>query len=153
MQILVFSKAQCRQNRTNILKNRIPTICIMNMDDRNPVFSEGDSDMLGHNSHILNIHFDDVIEGDPVSTGFMTMENAVEILKFIEDFSHVDLMIVHCFAGMCRSGAVGQFMNEILNEGNEVDKNFFSLNNKQIIPNPFVLKMLKMAHEKFEWDI
>lgn len=153
MQILVFSKEQCRKNRQNILHHRIPTICIMNMDDRHPVFAEDDSDMLGHNSHILNVHFDDVIEDDPVSTGFMTVENAVEILKFVEDFKNKDIMIVHCFAGMCRSGAVGQFINELVNADNEFDKQYFETNNKQIIPNPFVLKMLKMAHEKFEWDI
>lgn len=47
--------------------------------------------------------------------------------------------IVHCSAGISRSGAVGTFINDYFG----LDYSTFRKTNPQVQPNPFVLRTLK----------
>ena len=98
------------------------------------------------NDHInvLNLAFDDcLIDGEPSpsqpkgTTSFTEKQSKI-LLAYI--LKHLDKKhcIIHCMAGISRSGAVGTFIDSIVNE----DDFKFKKENTQIYPNPKVLRLL-----------
>ncbi len=68
-----------------------------------------------------------------------TSVQAKELLEFIESNKDKESCIVHCAAGISRSGAVGTFINDYFGE------NWFEFKktNPHIHPNGLVLRLLK----------
>jgi len=64
--------------------------------------------------------------------------HAEKIINFINKHSHVDHLVIHCAAGISRSGAVGVFACRYLN----LDEKDFRKTNKNILPNMHVLSTL-----------
>lgn len=96
--------------------------------------------------NILQLCFDDVTEKDTDGIHF-NKDMAKQIIDFIKDINDDNKPIyVHCDAGVSRSGAVGYMINEWFNkylEMNEQDNQFFINENKHILPNPEVMRILK----------
>ena len=118
--------------------------------DDTPPFSE---EYLKH-PHLLTLTFDDVCNEPetPEDLGNAILFNedmAHAIMRFVDDgkFS----LLVHCTAGISRSGAVGEVLNWYFNrylETNTADDEDFELNNRQIQPNTIVRRiMLKVLAE------
>ena len=107
----------------------------------NPLFK-----MNHHN--VLNLKFDDVEEDLQVSptnkemTKAFTKNQAEKIVNFLESNTNINTLIVHCAAGISRSGAVGQFALDYLHG----DKDNFKLNNPHIWPNARVSRLLNEVH-------
>lgn len=104
-----------------------------------------------HDHHnVLNLWFDDVEnEGElsPTNKGenrAFSTQHASRIIEFLESNKHVDTLMIHCAAGISRSGAVGRVALEYL-QGN---RESFKINNGQINPNPRVERMLNEAWHK-----
>jgi len=98
-----------------------------------------------HSHHnVLTLFFDDVrneLEFSPTNSGKIrafTEEDAKNIIKFLDSNRHIKVLMIHCAAGISRSGAVGQFALDYL----QGDKEFFAINNKHILPNAEVLRIL-----------
>lgn len=68
----------------------------------------------------------------------MSEEQGQELINFILANKDKERCYVHCSAGVSRSGAVGEFINDILGESHEV----FKSRNKSIIPNTHIKKIL-----------
>lgn len=71
----------------------------------------------------------------------MSFEEADKMFKFIEFWNgqHEEVnLIVHCHAGICRSGAVGEFVKFYC----DLDSNEFHKMNPNIQPNDWVLNSL-----------
>jgi len=68
----------------------------------------------------------------------MTEEDANEIIQFIEETKDMPL-VVHCTAGISRSGAVGAYASIVRDE----EKEFWAEYEKYIHPNNHVLSLLK----------
>ena len=86
------------------------------------------------------------IEKDITDTNGFIYEKPSDIeLKKIVDFvnKHKDksVFLVHCSAGISRSGDVATFIRDKFID--EIDKEKFSSENKSIQPNLYVLKRLK----------
>lgn len=64
-----------------------------------------------------------------------------KIVDFINKHKDKYVFIIHCSAGISRSGAVARFIYEKYHD--EVDKNEFDKMNKNIQPNLFILNKLK----------
>jgi len=106
--------------------------------------------------HTLRLDFHDIDEPficvehpDPAQGSYhgMSMDQAKEVVAFAEKHKDASLVIVHCAAGVSRSGAVGSFLAEYYGVGWEDFKRM----NPQISPNQYVLKLLRMAAgEDFE---
>ena len=80
----------------------------------------------------------------------MTDVQAHEILRFIEA-NRQRHFLVHCTAGIARSGAVATFIHEYLTERNKeyvTTYEEFKRDNRQIIPNLHVLTQLRAALAK-----
>lgn len=109
------------------------------------------SEATGHfktnHANVLVLNFDDVTDDlnwdddDPDFYGpvLFTVEQAKQILEFIELNKDKQQFIVHCSAGISRSGAVGTFINDYFG----LDYSTFRRTNPQVQPNPFVLRTLR----------
>ena len=118
--------------------------------DDTPPFSE---EYLNH-PHLLTLTFDDICNEPerPEDLGNAILFNedmAHAIMRFVDDGKLP--LLVHCTAGISRSGAVGEVLNWYFNrylETNTADNEDFVRNNRQIQPNTIVRKiMLKVLQE------
>lgn len=117
--------------------------------------NEMESWFKSNHKNVLRLYFDDItedvthkqtvmIKGIPVTLDeryiAMSEEQGKEIVKFTEtiDINEVSAVIVHCAAGISRSGAVGTFLQEYFN----LDKNEFNKMTPYIHPNPHILRIL-----------
>ena len=85
------------------------------------------------------------VERDVVSNGVIKYEkpNDVELLKildFVNRNKDKTTFIIHCSAGISRSGAVASYIADKFHT--EVDRCEFIRNNKQIQPNLYLLNRL-----------
>jgi hypothetical protein len=105
-----------------------------------------------NHGNVLNLEFDDVEanatpEGECRYKAF-SEEQAQEVVEFIERNSNKTFLI-HCLAGVSRSGAVGLFLYDYYPW---VDREWFEMNVKSgIQPNQKVLNELKkkVIHKKY----
>ena len=117
--------------------------------DDTPPFSES---FLKH-PHLLTLTFDDICEPETLedldNVTLFNEDMAYDIMRFVDDGKLP--LLVHCTAGISRSGAVGEVLNWYFNsylETNIVDNEDFVQNNRQIIPNTLVRRiMLKVLAE------
>jgi len=101
--------------------------------------------IFDNNNRSLTVWFDDI---HPTTTNTlhscldckaMSVFDAIDIIQFIKQLpSDVDIIVVHCTAGICRSGAVIDFLRVIL----DVDDTEFATMNSHIIPNTWVRDLL-----------
>jgi len=101
-----------------------------------------------HNHHnVLNLWFDDVEHDMQISptnkdmTRAFTKEQATRIIEFLESNKNCNTVLIHCAAGISRSGAVGRVALEYLGG----DREYFKTNNNHISPNVRVERMLNEA--------
>lgn len=83
---------------------------------------------------------------------YMTKQQAGKILDFIEDAQNSQekiLLLVNCKYGMCRSGAVVDFVGNICNLGYWNTKN----SNPQIVPNHWVQYLLFQEYFKRKFSV
>ena len=118
--------------------------------DDTPPFSEK---YLKH-PHLLTLTFDDIYNEPetPEDLGNAILfdeDMALAIMRFVDDGKLP--LLVHCTAGISRSGAVGEVLNWYFNrylENNTADDEDFEQNNRQIQPNTIVRRiMLKVLAE------
>ena len=81
---------------------------------------------------IINIH----------NSRIFNKEDAEKIVSFVETLhrkENKETLVVHCMAGISRSGAVGMFINDLL----RLNHSTFQRDNPGIRPNPFILSILR----------
>ena len=136
-----------KRERKLFRDNRIISINSVSFPSEEPPFSEEFLDA----ENLLILYFDDVDAGFPNA---MTAEQAREIVDFVrlEDSRPI---IVHCTAGISRSGAVGEVLNWYFNcylEDNRADYWGNERINCDIVPNAHVRRLLlaelQRNHEK-----
>lgn len=111
--------------------------------DAEPPFSPG----LQNHRNLLILFFDDIVNEpetpeDLGSAILFAPEMAEQIMRFVDDGKMP--LLVHCTAGISRSGAVGDVLNWYFNrylELNTEDDADFTRNNRQILPNSIVRKV------------
>jgi predicted protein tyrosine phosphatase len=87
----------------------------------------------------VDLHIPIVGTNEVKTAKAFTVEQAKELLQFIDTHKHKSLCMIHCAAGISRSGAVGTFLNDYLRQ----DWHEFKRQNPFIHPNPHVLRVLK----------
>ena len=109
-------------------------------NEEGPYFKE-------NHENVLNLRFDDVehdLEPSPTQefkTKAFTEAQAEELFQFIKKNRDKKTCIVHCMAGISRSGAVGTFVNGYAGG----DWELFKRTNRFISPNGRVHRMLNAA--------
>ena len=112
--------------------------------DDTPPFSP---ELLNH-PHLLTLTFDDICNEPetPADLGNAILFNedmAHAIMRFVDDGKLS--LLVHCTAGISRSGTVGEVLNWYFNrylETNTADDEDFVENNRQILPNTIVRRIM-----------
>ena len=157
MQIYVHARSffEARQGtkreRELFRDNRIISINSVSHPAEEPPFSEEFLDA----DNLLILYFDDVEEGFPNA---MTPEQAKQIVDFIRIEDNRPI-IVHCTAGISRSGAVGEVLNWYFNrfEADDSDYRKFEIMHPDIVPNSHVRRLLltelQRNHEKLRAKI
>ena len=125
------------------------------------IFSSGDISPFPDRFNVLKLNFDDISERDiPVGWNifdsatkeniFFNEDHAKQIKDFISEIpaDSTKTFYIHCDAGVSRSGAVGYLLNEYFNKylaNNSEDYKFFQIHNSHVMPNPLVVRLLKLA--------
>lgn len=99
--------------------------------------------------HLLNLTFcdiapEDVPEDQRQRYPSMSPDDAVAVVNALKRWHQMELrgnLIVHCHAGISRSGAVGTFANELLGLNSEQ----FQKAHPWIDPQPYVLNLLRVT--------
>ncbi len=112
--------------------------------DAEPPFSEK---FLRH-PHLLLLTFDDIanepeVPEDLIGCVYFDVNHAEQIMRFVDDGALP--LLVHCTAGISRSGAVGEVLDWYFNrfiKRNEADHEDFLQNNRQILPNTIVRRKM-----------
>ena len=119
-------------------------ISIINTSD-NPLF-------MIESPNLLNLRFDDITDEKTAKDFNLILfndEHVKAIFEFADNENDCPI-IVHCTAGICRSGAVGEFLNDYLNKYKVMDldsdwKQNIELWGHKIIPNVHVKSLLNRA--------
>lgn len=118
-------------------------ICIHNPDDgpdEKPYFYED-------HDNVLNVWFYDVdepvAEGDKIFAP-ISAEQAESIYAFVKRHKDKKGILIHCTAGVARSGAVAAFIHDFTTRGGG-DWEAFKRDNPSILPNPTVYRLLHDA--------
>lgn len=143
--VLRKTKFESILKENNITNDNVETfdniafISILNTGDPSGYFKT-------NHKNALVLFFDDITTDlnwdndlDFFGPVLFTEEQAKQIIEFIDQHKDKDQFIIHCSAGISRSGAVGTFINDYL----ELDYKTFRQTNPQVQPNPFVLSTLK----------
>lgn len=109
-----------------------------------------------NHNNVLVLFFDDVEEDTPITiinTGAKLMAKAFtrkqgkQVIEFLEQNKTKEYFMVHCAAGISRSGAVATFINDYFNG----DRERFLTDNPYIHPNGTVLSILNRLIKEKEY--
>ncbi len=105
----------------------------------------GEYPYLKEASNVKVLFFDDVeedhykeMDGKTLIAKAFTEDQGRELIEFLDRNKDKESCIVHCAAGISRSGAVGTFVNDYFRG----DYKEFKKNNRHILPNGQVLRIL-----------
>ena len=151
MKVIVISRAMMNnwlEQKMDLLNNdNVAIISVNTYTHWNGQFKEETPfdkfENFTNNTNLLKLWFDDVSEPttwNGMEDKLFNADDARKVVEFIkEKQDNVDTFIVHCTAGISRSGAIGMFIKDYF--GCEIE----SENN--LIPNPLVSAELR----KFVW--
>lgn len=103
----------------------------------------GDAPLLEESGNTIGLLFDD-IERPVMDFVPFNEEMAAKLYEFIDRNIHRDICVVHCDAGISRSGAVGAFIADRAG----IPWETFRRNNPGILPNNLVRRLLIEQHAK-----
>lgn len=115
------------------------------------IFSNGPSSRWFRQRHrnVLNLTFDDVVpgekvpaDGSPAGNRYVLFDEdmAREIAAFVETNKDASIWIVHCSAGVSRSGAVSRWLKDRLSFKYGIEAN--NVDGRHAVPNAYVLEVL-----------
>lgn len=123
-------------------------------DEFNYVNNLKSAKLFGNN--VLHLVFDDIlgdktinIDGEDKDLELFRFHQAKEVIKFIIGNLFAKKWVIHCSAGISRSGAIGKFLFDIFKSMN-FDVEFPDVNN--IHPNGYVLNMLTNTQKCIEYS-
>lgn len=134
-----FSSLGCNDETVEKFENTY-FISMFGSQDPSPFFKD-------HHPNVLLVQVDDIDE-DKLELAknnqlmFFTNDQAKQIIEFLQDMNDDFTLIVHCGAGVCRSGAVVEFARGILH----LEYDEFKRDNPHILPNLHILKTLRLYY-------
>ena len=146
--IFIMSRAKFRETVSSITEQQFMTTAFISIHSPKIGMSFNDTDpILEDSSNVLNLWFHDTdpeaeivwMASSPQYEEVLFDEAMAESIKrFVLANKDKKQWVIHCTAGVCRSGAVGECISDFF--GN--DYVMFKRDNPQIKPNVFVKKVL-----------
>ena len=116
------------------------------------IYGQGMSKIEIDSNDFLQLNFDDITDKEYQQCfesipglRLFNKDHANKIIKYVEKLMVIKdkkMLLVNCHAGISRSGAVGKFANEIINEDNKDHYDKFYELNPSIGPNNYVYNLL-----------
>jgi predicted protein tyrosine phosphatase len=148
MKVFVMSKMQFKKLMVdnNITDDNVETkgdVMLISINDSNRAQGFRPTHFQRNHPNVMIMQFDDVEnEGIPLMNGgtavVFSQKMAHDLFQFIKRNKHRKTAVVHCEAGISRSGAVGSFIQGYC--GGDWEE--FKRTNPHIHPNGRVLRML-----------
>lgn len=115
------------------------------------IFSNDPSSRWFRQRHrnVLNLTFDDIsafgvepLAGSSAGDGYVLFDESMarEIVAFVETNKDASVWIVHCSAGVSRSGAVSRWLKDRLEFKYGIEAN--NVDGRHAVPNAYVLEVL-----------
>lgn len=146
-----FNSSLGRLNINDVNVEELPKVCFISINDTQGQWNQPWFDQ--DHSNVLRLWFDDVENDDDlwsptnnISIRAFSSEQAQSIIDFLEKNKDKETFIVHCTAGISRSGAVGQFIADYFH----CDKEEFKRINPHICPNGRISRMLNNLINGYE---
>lgn len=139
--VLVFSRLNFKKfidTLTDKQKEQIAFIQINEPRD-GEIYCNQSEPIQPSDMNVLNLWFSDIEDECIDDRVPFNEEMANDIWNFVQLNSDKNLFIIHCLAGQCRSGAVG----DVLSEYFEIPYENFIRQNPQIKPNTLVKNVLR----------
>ena len=97
-------------------------------------------------TNVKTLVFDDIEWDNPTARELIlfTELHAYEVIDFLFRHDQSKDLIVHCYAGISRSGAIGNFARELF----KYDYQEFMDDNSQIVPNTHVGQVLRRVWQE-----
>ena len=142
MQISILSRSEMKKMLAEYQhdeKSLLRTYKVISIfSNEGPVFSE-------ISTNLLCLDFDDVELGDYAGAyKLFDKEQASQVINFLMNLDSQDELIVHCAAGISRSGAVGTFAAELSGQSVEA----LHKRHPRVHPNSWVLDLLQKSYEE-----
>lgn len=135
MKVYILSKTEFEKSVVPKLKDKWSdkSFFISILDPDNP-----DENYFKDSENYKTIRVWDLEETVGNYTQIFNERQAKELTVFIEQNKDKESCIVHCSAGVSRSGAIGEFINDLYGESYRV----FRKRNFRIIPNQLIKRLL-----------
>lgn len=147
--IFIMSRAKFKEEVKSLTEHQFMDTAFISIHSPKIGMSFNDIDtILEDSSNVLNLWFHDtdpeaeiewMASNPPYEEVLFDEEMAKSIKRFVLANKDKKQWLIHCTAGVCRSGAVGECLSDYF--GNDYHK--FKRDNPQIKPNVFVKKILK----------
>lgn len=146
--IFVFSREKFKNEINNLTEQQFASGAFISIQDPITEFPGGFKNILPNSENVLNLRFHDTdLEGyeqwmtsnPPYPEVLFDDEMANRIWDFVEQNKNAKFWFIHCTAGICRSGAVGEVISEYFG----INYHDFKRENPQIKPNVHVKNILK----------
>ena len=147
MKIRVYSKKDFinlmeSNNLTSSNIEEVKSTIIISIND-----TSGVSYFKENLENVLVLYFDDLTYLEAEDLTLFNKEHALKIIKFFEKFKDKENLIVHCSAGISRSGALALYFNDYLRQ----DYFQFKKDNPKIIPNGFIYSLLRETYNEYKY--
>lgn len=136
--IFVFSRDKFKKEVNQLSEQQFMATAFVSIHDPVEEIDNGNSDTILNTSvNVLNMWFHDAEEG--IQYLLFNDWCAGELFRFIEKNKDKKQWIVHCTAGISRSGAVGEFLADYFG----ISYHLFKRDNPQVKPNTLVKNTLR----------
>jgi len=125
-------------------KGLMPEYAVISIHEpRNKIFIGGYAEawpiIIEDAPNVLNLWFNDAEEYNPATETVLFDEDMADsVVRFVEANKDAKAWVLHCTAGISRSGAVGGFIADYLG----IYYKDFKIDNPQVQPNALVKKLL-----------
>ena len=142
MEISILS----RKEFTNMLaEHQNDELALLSTYNVISIFSHEGPVLSQVNPNLLSLDFEDIEPADSYGEGkFFDREQARQVIKFLESLNSQDKLIVHCHAGISRSGAIGTFAAKL--SGQSVED--LHKCHPRVYPNSWVLNLLEECYKE-----
>jgi predicted protein tyrosine phosphatase len=142
-QIKIYSRQEIKDHIECWMFKSLTNCVVISIID-NPKYVLMTKDLINNTGceDCISLDFYDLTLSDQSSKKMFSKRQAKQIIQFLDKHSKTPenlTLIVHCNAGICRSGAVGLFACRYL----KLDETDFLNSNHFIYPNTYVLNMLE----------
>lgn len=145
-----FSRAFYEKWHTSVDDSDVHHFAVVSICSTNDNHPTGDDRF-----NVLKLKFDDIDEsqrtynlvgGEKCTLLNISDEQAEKLVRFIHENRYIYYFVAHCDMGVCRSGAIVQYIQDIYKPYTSYEQ--FKRDNSNILPNSYTIHTLKKTYQR-----